>query len=150
MVYRRGLATAESIRKLPVISLIHLVLERKYFLDEVYDFVWVKGCLLVSKIARLVDTYVVDLVFDTAAMATARLAAFSGWVLDLHGVDGVVNGIAKTSMDIAGVLRSPQTGRIRNYVLFATGVLTIVVICVLVLRMNSSDAMVALGTVSNP
>ncbi len=131
-IYARGLATAETIRRLPGVSLVYLVLVHKYFFDEVYDFVWVKGCVLVARVSRFVDTWLVDAVFDTMALATERLAAFSGLILDNHGVDGVVNGVADTSYMLGGVVRRPQTGRIRNYVLFAAGAATVVIVCVLI------------------
>jgi NADH-quinone oxidoreductase subunit L len=131
-VYARGLATAEAIRRLPLVSTLYIILEHKYFFDEVYDFLWVKGTLLVSRIARFIDTWVIDAVFDTVAMATERLAAFSGLILDNQGVDGVVNGVAKTSLDIGNLARGPQTGRIRNYLLFAAAVTTVVILALLV------------------
>lgn len=130
MVYAGGLGVADRIRR--VLYPLHTLLDRKYFIDELYDFVWVKGCMLVAKMARAVDTYLIDLIVDTIAVGTERLAAFSGLVIDAHGVDGVINGVAKSSYDLAGVIRSPQTGRIRNYVLFAAGVATILIAGVLV------------------
>ncbi|MHC4697455.1 MAG: NADH-quinone oxidoreductase subunit L [Planctomycetota bacterium] len=137
-IYGRGLAVAEALKR--TFRPLHLLLERKYFFDEVYDFVWVKGCVLTARIIRLIDTYVVDLLFDIAAAITARLATFSGMILDNEGVDGVVNGIAKSTTDLAGVVRTPQTGRIRDYVLFATAVATVVLICVLIFGPESAEA----------
>ncbi len=145
-IYGRGLALAERIKN--ALGPLHLVLERKYFFDEVYDFVWVKGCLLVATIARLFDTYVIDLFVNLLAAVTARLAAFSGLIIDNEGVDGVVNGIAKSTTDLAGVVRMPQTGRIRNYVLFATAVATVVLICFLVYSPEPADAVEIAGALA--
>jgi NADH:ubiquinone oxidoreductase subunit 5 (subunit L)/multisubunit Na+/H+ antiporter MnhA subunit len=139
-LYRDGLATAEAIRRLPGVSLIHALLVRKYFFDEVYDFVWVRGCVAVAKVARFIDTWFVDLIFNILASATERLAAFSGMVIDKHGVDGVFNGMAATSMDVSDIVRGPQTGRIRNYVLFAAGVATIIVVCILWFGLQPAQA----------
>jgi len=86
---------------------------------------------LISGIARFIDSWIVDFIFDLLAAATERFAAFSGLIIDNHGVDGVVNGVAKTSMDFSDVVRGPQTGRIRNYVLFATAVATVVFVVLL-------------------
>jgi NADH:ubiquinone oxidoreductase subunit 5 (subunit L)/multisubunit Na+/H+ antiporter MnhA subunit len=128
-IYGRGLAAAEAIKR--TMWPAYTVLEHKYYFDEVYNAVWVKGCLLFAGICRFADTYIVDFVFDLAAMTTERLAAISGLILDNQGVDGIINGMAKTSWDIGGVLRTPQTGRIRNYVLFATAAATMILIGVL-------------------
>ena len=128
-VYWKGLAKAEGIKR--ALAPLHTLLVHKYYFDEVYDFVLVKGCVLLARIARFIDTWIVDLVFNLAAAATERFAAFSGLVLDNQGVDGIVNGISKTSMDVSDVLRAPQTGRIRNYVLIAAGVATAVLLVIL-------------------
>jgi NADH:ubiquinone oxidoreductase subunit 5 (subunit L)/multisubunit Na+/H+ antiporter MnhA subunit len=121
---------------------LHTLLEHKYYFDEVYEIVWVKGCIGLAKVARFIDTWFVDLIFNITASATERLAAFSGLILDNHGVDGIVNGISKTSMDVSDLLRGPQTGRIRNYVLFAAGAATIVLVVILLYATQSGgDAM---------
>jgi len=135
-IYARGLATAERIKR--AVGPLHTLLEHKYFFDEVYDLVWVKGCVLFAKICRFIDTWFVDLVFNILASATERFAAFSGLILDNQGVDGVVNGVAQTSMDFSDVVRGPQTGRIRNYVLFAAGVATVVIVLILIYGSGSS------------
>jgi NADH:ubiquinone oxidoreductase subunit 5 (subunit L)/multisubunit Na+/H+ antiporter MnhA subunit len=139
-IYRHGLDLAERIRR--AIWPVHAVLEHKYFFDEVYDLVVVKGCLVVAAIARFIDTWIIDLIFDLSAAVTQRLAAFSGLVLDNHGVDGVVNGVAKTSTDIGWLLRSPQTGRIRHYVLFVAAAATIVFALILMYAAGAADAAV--------
>jgi NADH-quinone oxidoreductase subunit L len=147
-IYRNGLATADKIRR--VLSPLHTLLVHKYFFDEVYDFVWVKGCILVARICRLIDTYVVDMIFNLSAAITERFAAFAGLIIDNHGVDGMVNGIAKSSMDFAGVVRGPQTGRIRNYVLFAVGVATIVLLCVLLAGWEAATAVASTADAAIP
>jgi len=129
-VYRKGLRTADAIKR--AAGPLYVLLERKYFFDEVYGLVWVKGCVLLARIVRFIDTWVVDLVFNIAAAATERLSAFSGRIIDNQGVDGIFNGLAASSLELAGVVRRPQTGRIRNYVLFAAGVATVVVVCFLI------------------
>jgi NADH-quinone oxidoreductase subunit L len=148
LIYWNGLDLADAIKRkvLP----LHVLLERKYFFDEVYNFVWVQGGILVARICRLIDTYIVDLFFDMAAAVTERFAFFSGWTLDNQGVDGFVNGVAATSMDIGEVVRTPQTGRIRNYVLFAAAVATVVLICLVVIGLRSEAAGVDLAATSLP
>jgi NADH:ubiquinone oxidoreductase subunit 5 (subunit L)/multisubunit Na+/H+ antiporter MnhA subunit len=146
-IYGSGLRAADAIKR--AAGPLYVLLERKYFFDEVYNFVWVKGCILVAKICRLIDTYIVDLFFDLAASVTERFAAFSGLIIDNHGVDGVVNGVAATSMDIGEAVRTPQTGRIRNYVLFAAAVATVVLICV-VLGLRSGAAGVGVAESALP
>jgi len=143
-IYARGLAAAERIKR--AASPLYTLLEHKYYFDEVYDLLWVKGCVLLAKICRFIDTWFVDLVFNLLASATERFAAFSGLILDNQGVDGVVNGVAKTSMDFSDVVRGPQTGRIRNYVLFAAGAATVVMVLILIYGSGSSASVAAVAT----
>ena len=77
---------------------------------------------------------------NLAATITERIAALSGNIIDTHGVDGIVNGIARTSWDIGGAMRKPQTGRIRNYVLSAVAVATVVVIGILYFGLSARGA----------
>ncbi len=136
-IYARGLGVAERIKRLA--GPMHTLLEKKYFIDELYHLVWIKGCLVVATIARFIDTWVLDLTYNLMAGATERFAVFIGRFIDVHGVDGVVNGIAKTSMDVSDVVRSPQTGRIRNYVMFAAMVAAVVLLT-MVFRPDSSGS----------
>ena len=130
-IYAGGLGLAERIRRLPGVSIVHLVLVNKYFIDELYHLVFVRGTVAIARACAFVDTWVVDLIFNLAASGTERFAAFSGNVLDKHGIDGFFNGLSKTSFDFSDMVRGPQTGRIRNYVLFAAGAATIIVIALL-------------------
>jgi len=143
-VYARGLQVAERIRR--AIWPLHTLLVHKYYFDEVYDLVWVKGCVLLAKICRFIDTWFVDLVFNILASATERIAAFSGLILDNQGVDGIVNGVADTSMMVSDAARGWQTGRIRNYVLFAAGAGTVVIVLILICGSGSSASVAALAT----
>lgn len=143
-IYARGLATAERLKR--AAGPIHALLEHKYFFDEVYDLVWVNGCILLAKICRFIDTWFVDLIFNILASATERFAAFSGLILDNQGVDGIVNGVADTSMMVSDAVRGPQTGRIRNYVLFAAGVGTVAIVLVLLYGSESTESVAAVAT----
>jgi hypothetical protein len=170
-IYRNGLALADRIKNLSFVRPIHMVLERKYFIDDIYNGVLVGGTILIAQISRLVDEYIVDLFVNLTAKLTERLAAASGLILDargllgdliarhygrlvvwlvsligvgllamfitagqsnyailtaiglvvVFGIDGIVNGLATGAYDFAGAARTPQVGRIRNYIMFAAG-----------------------------
>ena len=127
-IYRRGLGMAERIVRLPAVSLIHWALCEKLFFDRIYDTVLVGGTkTLLAHTCRLWDTYVIDMLANLSAKVTERVAAFTGNVLDAHGVDGLINGAADTAMDLGALMGRPQTGRIRNYVLFAAGGAVVIV-----------------------
>ncbi|HUU83271.1 MAG TPA: NADH-quinone oxidoreductase subunit L [Phycisphaerae bacterium] len=132
LIYRNGLALATQISRMPVIGFFHRILVQKLYFDHVYNFVWVRGCQGFAWLCRLFDTYVIDLFFNLAAKITERFSAFSGWILDAEGVDGVVNGVADSMLKLGDTVRRPQTGRIRNYVLFAAGSAAVILLGILI------------------
>lgn len=62
---------------------------------------------------------------STTVMLAAGSYRAAVWVLVaawlILGIDGIVNDLARGALQIADAVRRPQTGRIRNYVLFAAG-----------------------------
>jgi len=135
-IYGRGLTTGERIKQ--AAGPLHTLLEKKYFIDELYHFVWIKGCLLLAAVVRFFDTWFLDFAYNLLGGATERFAVFIGRFIDVYGVDGVANGISDTSMDLSDVVRSPQTGRVRNYVMFAA-LAAAVVILILVFGPHAPD-----------
>jgi NADH-quinone oxidoreductase subunit L len=119
LIYRRGFDVAE--RAVVALRPVHTLLVKKFYFDEIYGAAVVGVTLVVSSISRLFDLYVIDLIVNLSARITALIAWFSGWILDLWGIDGVANGLAKGSLQLAEAVRRPQTGKIRNYVMFAAG-----------------------------
>jgi len=64
------------------------------------------------------------------AVATVRYMILEAWTYAgvtsvaatvLLGVDGMVEGLARGTWDFGGAVRTPQTGKIRSYLLFAAG-----------------------------
>jgi NADH-quinone oxidoreductase subunit L len=132
LIYRDGLAVAARVSRMPVLGFFHRTLVQKIYFDHVYNFVWLGGCKALAWLCRLFDTWCIDLFFNLSAKLTERLSAFSGWILDAEGVDGVVNGTADSMMKLGELVRRPQTGRIRNYVLFAAGSAAVVLLGILI------------------
>ena len=113
---------------------VYTILEKKFFFDEVYGVLLVWGTIVAAHISRIFDKYFVDGLVNLSAFITERLSALSGLVLDNKGIDGVVNGIGGGAWDLAGTIRQAQNGRIRNYVMFATGSVAAIVIVILFVR----------------
>ncbi len=116
LIYRNGLATANLLaaRFRP----IHTLLVKKFYFDELYGLVLVGGVHVLKSVSYLFDKLIVDGIVNVSAAITARLAAFSGNVLDAHGVDGAVNAVGNGTWSLGGAVRTPQDGRIRNYILW--------------------------------
>ncbi len=82
--------------------------------------IWLGAGVAVALTARFLttDRY-------TTAAITAVIA------LVLLGVDGLVEGLARGTWDVGGAIRTSQTGRLRSYLLFAMGGVTIAVVAIL-------------------
>ena len=83
------------------------------------------------------DTYIIDGLANLLSKLTVGVSNFSGRVLDAGGVDGFIDGLADTAQGIGGVARQPQTGRIRNYVLFGTAGASLVLIALVILTLRA-------------
>jgi len=126
VIYARGLVVGEKLKRafLP----LHTVLEHKFYFDELYGAVFVGGTHVLKNVSYAFDKYVVDGLVNLSAWLTERISAFSGYVLDKGLVDGLVNGVGAGTMKLGGLVRSPQIGRVRNYILCAAGSAAVVVV----------------------
>jgi NADH-quinone oxidoreductase subunit L len=90
------------------------VLLNKYYVDELYDLVFVRGTLLLSRVMAWFDQYVVDGIVNGAA-AVVRVVSALGGRFDQLVVDGAVNGVANVTWGIGRRARSLQTGGVNAY-----------------------------------
>jgi len=86
----------------------------KYWVDEAYDLVFVRGTLAVCRAAAWVDTRVIDAVVDGSA-TVVRGAAAIGRLIDDWVVDGAVNAVADVTWAVGRRARRIQTGAITSY-----------------------------------
>ena len=77
------------------IAPLHTLVEHKYYVDEIYDFVFVRPGF--------------------------ALARFLNDVIETRVIDGLVNGVADFAMVEAREFRLIQTGRLRSYALWTLG-----------------------------
>ncbi|GBD38552.1 NADH-quinone oxidoreductase subunit L [bacterium HR37] len=98
----------ERLTEKPIVSILYRGSYGKWFVDEIYDLVFVKTFVNLSKLLAL---------------------------FDLKVIDGAVNGIAGAIRALASVLRTAQTGLLRFYAaLMAIGVTAILVYMILSAR----------------
>ncbi len=111
---------------------IHTLLKNKYYVDEAYQFVFVKGGVALATVARLFDTYVIDgivnLVGYLGLLASRLSAAF-----DLGFIDEAINGVADLTVAGGRAARNMVSGYVQLYVmtLFAAVVLGLIVYVIL-------------------
>jgi NADH-quinone oxidoreductase subunit L len=124
-LYKRKLFPVEKIYKTfrPVAN----VLEHKYYFDEVYNFLFVKGTIVFARMWGLFDNYVIDGAVNGSAKLTILWARFKGW-FDLAVVDGLVNFTGWITQGFGKVFRRVQTGYVQEYlIVLACGVVAILV-----------------------
>jgi NADH-quinone oxidoreductase subunit L len=88
--YIRNTAAADSMQK--KYEGIHTLVYNKYYIDELYDFLFTRPIVRVSR-------------------------AFLHKVFDVQVIDGFVNGVASFFMGLSGAARRLQSGMIRGYAL---------------------------------
>jgi NADH-quinone oxidoreductase subunit L len=128
VIYRKGTGLAEAIASR--LKPLHALLEHKFYFDEIYGWLLVGGLHLIKQVSYAFDQYVVDALVNLSAAVTERLSRFSGDDLDGGIVDGAVNAVGEGTWRLGGLVRTPQVGRIRNYILFAACSVTVVVLLV--------------------
>jgi NADH-quinone oxidoreductase subunit L len=86
----------------------------KYYVDELYGLVFVRGFLLLCRLAAWFDQNVIDGLVNLSAAITRVVARVSG-LFDLYVVDGAVNGVADTAQFFGRRIRNVQTGALTTY-----------------------------------
>jgi NADH-quinone oxidoreductase subunit L len=109
---------AEKIR--PVHSLIY----NKYFIDEIYNFIFVSGTRIITAVLSAFDRYVIDLIVNLSGYILRLKAHIINW-FDQRVVDGLVNSVAGITLTAGAYLRKVQTGRLQEYVMILIAVLAI-------------------------
>jgi NADH-quinone oxidoreductase subunit L len=107
---------------------VYRLLLNKYWVDELYQAIFITFGKRVCSFLWGVDSRVVDGAVNGSSWLTVRLSLLSAWN-DLKIVDGLVNAIADVIQGGSLSLRRLQTGVIQNYILaMALGILGMVVI----------------------
>src|SRR5262249_32957239 len=113
LMYYRGSLNPETFSELAGGAPYRLVLN-KYYVDELYDLVFVRGVLLLSRVAAWFDLHVIDGIVNLAARIVGEVFRPGGYIDDLI-VDGAVNAVAEATWAVGGRIRRVQTGMISTY-----------------------------------
>jgi len=113
---------------------VYKTVSSKYYVDEAYDRVFVRGLALGGgNLLWEVDATVVDLIPNGASAITKGVSWIAA-AFDQYVVDGLVNGVANSLQALFGVFRKAQTGRVQNYALVMGGGLFCLVAVYLLFR----------------
>jgi NADH-quinone oxidoreductase subunit L len=124
-IYHWKVIPSASLRR--VAGPLYALVVHKYYFDELYQVVFVRGTLWIGRALRAFDVYVIDTMVNMVGLAGVGLANLYGW-FDRTIVDGIVNLVGYVVGATGGLLRYWQTGRAQNYLLvIALGVIVLVV-----------------------
>ncbi len=125
IVYLWELINAATLRRY-LNALYHLTWNKWWF-DELYDFVFVRPTHAVSGfIAQVLDRGLIDSIIHALAYMYRGLSQVVSFVGDRLIIDNTVDTFAEKTWDLGLSLRSVQTGRLRQYVMF-------IVVCTIVM-----------------
>lgn len=99
---------------------LHRLLLNKYFVDELYDRVFVKNLLRLNRFLAFFDNKVIDGVVNGSGILTKLVSSISGWI-DRIFVDGAVNFVADFTLLMGKKAKLIQTGQIQSYLTIALG-----------------------------
>lgn len=110
-LYRKGKLADE-----PGNFMQRFLFKQGYF-DELYQLIFVKPVLVLSKAIQWFDLKIIDGILHGFTASGLRLAQWTS-LFDNKVVDGLVNGIATGTIQIGLVVRKVQTGKIQQYISF--------------------------------
>jgi NADH-quinone oxidoreductase subunit L len=127
LMYYRGALNPDRFANLAG-GFFYRLFDRKYYIDEIYQVIFVNGTLLLARIGSLFDQYVIDGIVDGSASLT-RFASWLNGLFDNYVIDGIVNAIANITFWAGNQFRRVQTGNINSYLY---GILIAVVVAIIV------------------
>jgi NADH-quinone oxidoreductase subunit L len=96
---------------------LHSIVYNKYYVDELYDFLFVDRAKGLGRFLSAFDNNVVDGAVNGSAAMTKFVAWGSG-LFDMGVVDRIVNLVAEIFGFFSTALRKIQTGLVQRYALF--------------------------------
>ena len=106
----------------------------KWWFDELYDAIFVRGVLVLAKMISWIDKTVLDGIVDGSARLVKLVSRIDN-LIDRLLVDGMVNLVARWTYDLGASLRSVQSGKLSWYVMaIVVGTVTLFVMASFVLK----------------
>lgn len=108
-------------------SKLYKLSENNWYMDEIYDKVFVKVTEKRARAFAWFDKNIVDKMVNSVAEIQVIFANMIGW-FDRWIVDGFVNGMVLLSGRASGVIRGFQSGSIQGYIIFTIFFLVLILI----------------------
>lgn len=124
IMYQFGLINPDTIAN--ALKPLYNLSYNKWYIDEIYNFLFVNGTIVISKIFAWFDNTIVDGVVNLVAKITDMVGWFVG-LFDNKIIDGLVNLIAWITGFIGIIFKKFQTGKIQTYLLLSVIALLILI-----------------------
>ena len=108
-------------------GVFYRLFDNKYYVDEIYQKVFVVGTLKLAAVGVWIDQNIIDGIVD----GSARLTIFISWLdglFDNYVIDGAVNAVANITYWAGGKFRKLQTGSINGYLYVILGAVVVAII----------------------
>jgi NADH-quinone oxidoreductase subunit L len=125
MYYKRALAP-ERFSALAG-GFFYRLFHNKYYVDELYQFVFVGGTLLLARIGVWIDQHIIDGIVDGVAKVTVFISWLNG-LFDTYVIDGMVNAVAGITYWAGNKFRKAQTGNINSYLYVILGAVVVAIL----------------------
>jgi NADH-quinone oxidoreductase subunit L len=127
LMYRREALSPDTFSNLAG-GFLYRLFDRKWYLDEIYQVIFVNGTLLLARLGSLFDQYFIDGIVNGAASLT-RFVSWLNGLFDNYIIDGIVNAVANITFWIGNKFRRVQTGNINSYLY---GILIAIAVAIIV------------------
>jgi NADH-quinone oxidoreductase subunit L len=127
LMYRRESLSPEIFTNLAG-GFFHRLFDRKWYVDEIYQVLFVNGSLLLAKVLSAFDAYIIDGIVNGSASVT-RFVSWLNGLFDAYIIDGIVNAVANITFWAGNKFRRVQTGNINSYLY---GILIAVALAIIV------------------
>jgi NADH-quinone oxidoreductase subunit L len=107
------------------------LLNKVFYLDAIYEWIFVKPSLAIAATSSAIDSKWIDGIIHAAAYVNVTASHLISWV-DKAIVDGTVHAFAATARGVGSFARSFQGGKIQLYIFWAALGLIIFIIWILV------------------
>ncbi|MBI4115914.1 MAG: NADH-quinone oxidoreductase subunit L [Candidatus Omnitrophica bacterium] len=97
---------------------LYLASNRKLWFDELYQATVIRGWYALSSALAKFDLGVIDGLVNATGIGNLRLSDIQNWI-DIHIVDGAVNGVGALTRGFSSALRKIQTGFVQNYLIIS-------------------------------
>ncbi len=113
-VYISGRPSPEVFTATRARSSLHTMLERRYWIDDLYDYIGAKVIYGLARLSDFIDRYLIDGFVNLVARGTISTGRGTD-IFDRKGIDGIVNSISLRTVRGGWALRRGETGQVQTY-----------------------------------